>query len=234
MSNHYAYAHAAYVYAQSPVSPTNVPHIVVGAQYSPHSPSANSNSNGLYPGYLPPYPVSPSVSVLHMPNPLAKPPAAGHYHVDHNGWYNPPYHHPSEHSAPNSTSAPLHPPGLAIPLHRMPTSPRETSPSTVPASTSPSSDTALIHEHWKGRLAPLPGYRSRPILLPKKESLPVRPEIVSKQVKEESSSELLPPHSFFGSDYERKSTPTLSPASSDPSTLSDAKCNQKNDVSSSR
>lgn len=64
----------------------------------------------------------------------------------------------------------------------------------------PSRDHVEIHEYWKGRLAPLPGYRSQPVLLPMKD--PEVPEEARVDEKEKKPKlELLPPVSFQGTSY---------------------------------
>ena len=79
----------------------------------------------------------------------------------------------------------------------------------------PSRDHIEIHEYWKGRLAPLPGYRSQPVLLPMNDP-EVKEEAKSeeKDKKSEKRLKLLPPVSFYGKNYVElqsslKQTPSL-------------------------
>ncbi|KAF9553859.1 P-loop containing nucleoside triphosphate hydrolase protein [Agrocybe pediades] len=73
----------------------------------------------------------------------------------------------------NSTSIYLMPPpGLATPVN-------VATASTAADDAAPYVDTMKIHDFWMGRLAPLPGYRSRQILLPKtdrKQTAPTSPQ----------------------------------------------------------
>ncbi|KAJ3505597.1 hypothetical protein NLJ89_g7334 [Agrocybe chaxingu] len=114
---------------------------------------------------------------------------------DPNGWYNPAQcQRQSRLQAPNVQNAPQHPPGLSI-------SPRVVDP--------PSQfESEQVHEHWRGRLAPFPGFSSKSILLPMKgiqlgEDDKEGPETQSPP---DSNPELIPPMSFFGPNYRRKSS----------------------------
>lgn len=106
----------------------------------------------------------------------------------------------------------MYPPGLALPT-------RAASTVSVEASTTGSLDVANMDEYWAGRLAPLPGYRSPPILLPMRgKTPPVESQPIKKQELAPSPRGLLPPHSFFGSSYERE---VISPSTTSEKTLID-------------
>jgi hypothetical protein len=76
-------------------------------------------------------------------------------HVDANGWNSQP-------------SVPLHPPGLNVPIHIHKAAPPLT-PAEGPRIPDVLPHSLEIHEFWRGRLAPLPGFSSRPTLLPIRE-----------------------------------------------------------------
>jgi len=170
------------------------------AQYNPNP----TPGNGAYPVFHYPHPP------IHLPGaypppqqyqPYMKPPAPN-VHPDGQGWYS--SSQQQQHSqyrapAPNLTGAPQHPPGLPVP------------PATSPPDNTMSDD-AEVHEYWRGRLAPAPGCRSKPLLLPMREvkfeySYMRAPAL--EEEKKDMMTMLLPPTSFFGAGY--KGAPTLSP-----------------------
>ena len=123
----------------------------------PHPPGS---PNGYSRFYLLPQHHHPGVPFIPIPHHMFNhhPPPPQNHVTNTNGWYS----HGS--SSPN---APLHPPGLDLPAH-------------VPQGSSPAPDerphlpdifphSLAIHEYWRGRLAPFPGFSSRPTLLPMKE-----------------------------------------------------------------
>ncbi|KDR78399.1 hypothetical protein GALMADRAFT_245562 [Galerina marginata CBS 339.88] len=213
MNHPYGYPPPGVGYA-SPVSP-RVPYIVAGTQYSSHPPPG-LNSNGLYPGYSHHYPpgAQPPPPRPYMPRPP-------NYHVDNQGWYTPQYPPAPDRPTPMPTGPPQHPPGLTIPPHLSPQS-NEEKPVLPPPAANPH-----FHDFWKGRLAPLPGYLSRPILLPMRENAALVETESTVTQKEESPVGLLPPQSFFGPSYERKVPP--SPTSPLKSSINNVKTQEKTD-----
>ena len=192
-------------------------------QFSPSLPPASQN--GAYPLY--PYP-PPYMNPLAAPfNPARPPPYVPHFpppglhhHVNQNHpayAYPTPQHPPALNGIHSHSGFPEHPPGLPIPHRNFP-------PWPVPED-APSRDHIEIHEYWKGRLAPLPGYRSQPVLLPMKD-----PEVLEeakpeeKEKKHEKKLELLPPVSFFGKNY-------IQPPSS-PQTIEELKNDKNHEVGS--
>jgi hypothetical protein len=78
-----------------------------------------------------------------------------------NGW------HPHSYSYGNPS---YHPPGLPVPLQQPPPPLAPTQPHTDELTAASSfADVFQLDEFWRGRLAPLPGYQSRPGLVPVKE-----------------------------------------------------------------
>ena len=163
----------------------------------------------------------------HHPHPHA-------YQVDTSGWYYPPQHRhqhqPQAHiSAPAKAGhAPLHPPGLPLPVPRQPQPPfaAETTSETVEDTREP--EGMGVHAFWAGRLAPLPGHQSPSVLLPMKGMGAMAASREKMQMKNASSKpeaaaattpvELRPPQSFFGAAYERT---VASPTATSESTLID-------------
>jgi len=143
-----------------------------------------ASPNGHYPPFLLPHPHhphppgTPYVTFPHnMPHLLPPPPQN---HIDVNGWYN--------HSS-NQPNVPLHPPGLTVPVHihkALPPTSEEGPriPDVFPHSLE-------IHEFWRGRLAPLPGFSSRPTLLPMREQK--QPENPTSPKSDTPTKGLLPP-----------------------------------------
>ncbi|PPQ90281.1 hypothetical protein CVT25_013106 [Psilocybe cyanescens] len=222
----YAYAPPGVVYAV-PISP-GTPYFVPGAQYSPLPPSpAESTSNGLYPGYPPrphhhhyhhhhPPPISLQNGNAYMPL-RTNPPV--NYQRDSNGWFVPSHPMPPPSApAPNHTSTPQHPPGLAIPS-RAPSNTTEDPPAPVALS-----ENSQIDDFWKGRLAPPPGYRSRPLLIPRRELPSVKKDSPDKK-KSDPLKELATPTSLLGKSPDKKPTtsPTVSPKSLKKNIKSDEK-----------
>jgi len=168
------------------------------AQFSPLHPS--TSQNGAYPlyPYPPPYmnplavPFSPSRPPPYMPH--FPPPGLHHVNQNHSGYVYPNPQHPQQPIALNGihnhSGFPEHPPGLPIPHRNFP---------VLPGPDPISRDHIEINEYWKGRLAPLPGYRSQPVLLPMKD--PRIQEEAKPDEKPEKKLELLPPVSFFGKNY---------------------------------
>ena len=82
------------------------------------------------------------------------------YQANSSGWHPHPYNY-------GNPSPSYHPPGLPVPLLPPPVPhPRE---EMTAASESSFADIFHLDEFWRGRLAPLPGYQSRPGLVPVKE-----------------------------------------------------------------
>ena len=155
----------------------------VGAQYGIH-PGSLASAPFPHPPAYPPSPQRPAPNgflyqTRPMPSNHQAPPQNSNYQLDPHGWYipqNAPSHHVRR---PNSPPGILKPPPMQ--LHPV------QNPAGNPA----------IHDFWKGRLAPLPGFSSRPGLLP------LKPE--SKQIKitqplkkrRKRKLDLLPPYSFM-------------------------------------
>ena len=113
------------------------------------------------------------------------------YQAD-NGWYqygyhysnHPPYHHPPGLSVPPPPPPPRAPPPV-VPVP-------QTLNNEIVTVASTFIDILQLDDFWKGRLAPLPGYQSRPGLVPKQVQIGVPAE-----VKQESPK--APPS--FGNEY---------------------------------
>lgn len=119
------------------------------------------------------------------------------YQPDSSGWYphaysygNPSYHPPG---------LPVLPPPLLVPPPPAPSVPQSPAASSF-------ADILQLDEFWRGRLAPLPGYQSRPGLVPVKETKRIQIGVPT-EIKEER---LLSPHSFYAKEYHRNAlvTPT--------------------------
>ena len=82
------------------------------------------------------------------------------HHADSNGWY------PHVYSYGNPS---YHSPGSPLPPTPLPVPPLPAAPQ-IPTSASSFADILQLDEFWRGRLAPLPGYQSRPGLVPVKET----------------------------------------------------------------
>jgi len=98
-----------------------------------------------------------------------------------------------------STGPSTYPPGLRPP-------PYKGSTQTSPMSEHPTP--ATFHEYWRGRLAPLPGYKSRSELYPMGNTNQGGSGNAQRP-------DLLPPYSFFGSSYS-KENPQISPVPASP------------------
>lgn len=155
----------------------------VGAQYGIHAGSLAPPPFPHPPAY-PPSPQRPAPNGFFyqtrpMPPNHQAPPQNSNYQLDPHGWYTP-QNAPSHHvRRPNS------PPGILKPP------PMQLNPVQNPAGN------PAIHEFWKGRLAPLPGFSSRPGLLPLK---PENKQIkITQPVKKRRKRklDLLPPLSFM-------------------------------------
>lgn len=189
MNSHYVYPPPGYVYILPPgVQPSYI--VPDAPQYG-----ALPSPEGLN-GHHVPYP-HPHPHPHHLPPSPSHPtmPQSSAIQVDSGGWYTP----------QSLSNTPLHPPGLDIPLNKS----REDEPMAKLSSD--------IHEFWRGRLAPLPGYRSRPVLLPMRGTTPVVGE--QTPAKKVTPIGLLPPHSFFGSEYERSLTTPTTPLREDTSLI---------------
>jgi len=183
-----------------------------GATYPPPS---QTSHNGAYPAfaYPPPYmnPIAPPFQSQHPyppylppPGPLGPPgpavqPNYGNRHVLYHS--QPQQHPPAPHPLPNHPNVPDHPPGLPIP-HRS---------NAPPAARDPPSAIAREHDeinqYWRGRLAPLPGYRSEPVLLPPSKLKTVGQDGKAKEShsnKEDNQLVLLPPTSSLEQRYHSK------------------------------
>lgn len=184
------------------------------AQYgAPYSPSSQTSHNGAYPpfAYPPPYmnpgappfhsqhpypPYLPPPGTLGPPGPAVQP----NYGDRHVFYHSQPQQHPLP-LHPPETHVPDHPPGLPIP-HRS---------NVPPAARDPPSAIAREHDeinqYWRGRLAPLPGYRSEPVLLPPSKAKTVEQDGKAKEShdpEENNRLELLPPTSSLEQRYHLK------------------------------
>jgi hypothetical protein len=120
-------------------------------------------------------------------------------HADSNGWYphlysygNPSYHSPSLPVPPTPLPVPP-PPPLPLP----PAVPQI--PTEEVTSASSFTDILQLDEFWRGRLAPLPGYQSRPGLVPVKETKRIQIGVPT-EIKQESSRLH---SSFFAKEYQK-------------------------------
>ncbi|KAF9480299.1 P-loop containing nucleoside triphosphate hydrolase protein [Pholiota conissans] len=212
MNPHYPYPPPglAYYPLPPPVTVPAAPHGQFGGQIPSPTGVSLSGQQPHPPPHLHTY--AASQNTMHYPQ-------RNSYHVDTNGWYTPTVPPPPPPNVALAQKPPMYPPGLALPTRAAPAISTE-------ASTAGFLDASNMHEYWAGRLAPLPGYQSRPILLPMrgKTPPPVEPEPVKKQV---SPLKLLPPHSFFGSTFERD---IISPTTPSEKTFVDEKKFNENTV----
>ncbi|KAF5376108.1 hypothetical protein D9615_007747 [Tricholomella constricta] len=126
-----------------------------------------------------------------VPNDPTHPPWDGpqsiNFRPDPSGWYSPVLSPPQ--AAPlHNRSAPMSPPGLS---RRLPPPP----PALDPAPR----ETFELHDFWKGRFAPFPGFSSRPGLLAARDSSKIK---ISQPVQKKAVTpqlQLLPPRSFMAS-----------------------------------
>jgi len=122
------------------------------------------------PGIHPPFP-----AFYGPPQPwLAHPPTQ-----DPSGWY----------TRPVSPSSFMPPPGLPPPA-----APHLPTPS---ASSLPSPGESTLHDFWKGRFAPMPGFASRPGLVPIRENQRLKISDPTQRPRASSQMQLLPPQSFM-------------------------------------
>jgi len=128
-------------------------------------------------------------------------PRPQHYmHAQHWEGSGRPYHpQPIHGHTYMSTGPPTYPPGLRPPPYK-----GSSHPSPMPEHPAP----ATFHEYWRGRLAPLPGYKSRSELYPMRETS-------QGGSGKGHKPDLLPPYSFFGSSFS-KENPQISPVSANP------------------
>lgn len=100
--------------------------------------------------------------------------------VDANGWYGYSY----------GNSSPYHPPGLPVPplLPQAPPIPQAPITEEI-ANASSFADILQLDQFWRGRLAPLPGYQSRPGLLPVKETSQIRIGVPTRFTSHNSNTE---------------------------------------------
>ncbi|KAF5376028.1 hypothetical protein D9615_007749 [Tricholomella constricta] len=144
----------------------------------------------------PPSPVSPqqpngfiynSRPISVVPNGPWDGPQSINFRPDPSGWYSPVL--PPPQAAPlHNRSAPMSPPGLS---RRLPPPP----PAPDPAPR----ETFELHDFWKGRFAPFPGFSSRPGLLAARDSSKIK---ISQPVQKQAVTpqlQLLPPRSFMAS-----------------------------------
>ncbi|KAF8966899.1 P-loop containing nucleoside triphosphate hydrolase protein [Flammula alnicola] len=198
MNSHYAYPLPAIPYIP-PQAPPQPPYVVPRVpQYGLLPSPPGLSLNGHHPGYLRPHP-HPHPYGAHPNTPYSTP----NYQVDPNGWYTPQSPQRPPTNLNHTANTPMHPPGLHVPAQ----TPPQSSIDDIAMAKS-QSDNLNVHEFWRGRLAPLPGYRSRPELLPMRGTTPVESQSPVKKSDQVTLVELLPPHSFFGAAYERKS-PTI-------------------------
>jgi len=179
MNGHFVYFPPGVVFpSPGPSSPTNFPTAqlpVVYAQYGvPASPSSQHGAYPVYsypPPHIPPH-MNPNVPPFVMRHQYSTPPAPG-YPVNDMLYQS--SQNPQRHVAPgsdhdyNHANIPEHPPGLPI-AHRALQPPATPGPS-------PPREHIEIHDCWKGRLAPLPGYRSEKTLPPMREVTVVEQEV---------------------------------------------------------
>ncbi|PPQ98678.1 hypothetical protein CVT24_003305 [Panaeolus cyanescens] len=129
------------------------------------------------------------------------PPPPQYYHYPGMAYHPDPTTLPGYHShhrtlppSPRASLPPLLPPGLPMPKKTVLNVPEN----AVETPSSPSKD--LMHQYWRGRLAPLPGYCSPTELLPMKD---VNCETAISDSETPDEPILLPPMSFFGSNFSR-------------------------------
>ncbi|KAG6812686.1 hypothetical protein H0H92_001315 [Tricholoma furcatifolium] len=120
------------------------------------------------------------------------------FRPDQSGWYS--QVPPSPNVPVINRSAPFSPPGLT----RQDSPPQPQPPAPVMSEPPPSE--IIIHDFWKGRFAPFPGFSSRPGHLSARQ--PSRIKITAPTTKKPTKSplQLLPPKSFMN-------LPTISPES---------------------
>ena len=185
MDNHYTFPPPEIIYL------TSAP-IVSSPQFSPSASLPSSNGDYrhphplCYPQHQPGMMYTP-----HQYSPISPqanyPPDVRYYNYPHGYNYGNPSYHPG---LPVPPPPPPPPPAL-------PQAPEDTTASSF-------ADNLQLDEFWRGRLAPLPGYQSRPGLLPLKETKQIQIGVPTKTQQEPGSgSKLLPPHSFFGKDYQK-------------------------------
>jgi len=149
------YGHA-YQYAY-PTSQPQYPHPTSPSQYI-HWPASPNGYYHFYP--LPQHHHPPGAPFVPIPPHMLNhhPPPPQNHLTNTNGW------HGLGNGSPN---APLHPPGLNVPIHTHQGS--SPAPDERPHLPDIFPHSLAIHEYWRGRLAPFPGFSSRPTLLPMKE-----------------------------------------------------------------
>ncbi|KAF9054183.1 P-loop containing nucleoside triphosphate hydrolase protein [Panaeolus papilionaceus] len=170
----------------------------------PHGPSVNTAQPGIAvaSAHSHPQPHSHHQNMANYCNLYHPPP---HYYNPYSadqrvGYYPtlPSYHnhHRTLPPSPRAALPPLIPPGLTMPRKAALKVPDDT---VVEVPSSPSSNEHM-HQYWRGRLAPLPGYSSPTELLPMKD---VNPEARISDSETPDDPILLPPMSFFGSNFSR-------------------------------
>ncbi|KAH9477003.1 RNA helicase Mov10l1 [Psilocybe cubensis] len=143
------------------------------------------------------------------------------YQRDPNGWFLP--RHPNS-MAQDLPNTPQHPPGLAIPPRPAPNMSED-----LLSATAPLSEHSQIDDFWKGRLAPPPGYRSRPLLTPRREPPSTQlKDSPDKTRKLALPPELPPPASLLAKSPNMK--PPTSPSVSPKSLKNDIKADKNPDA----
>ena len=121
--------------------------------------SASLLSSDPHPSYY--YPLHPPGRMYCSPRHDMQYSPVTHYQANSGGW------HPHPYSYGNPS---YHPPGLPVPPPPLPLAPPVPQSRTEEITAASSfTDIFQLDEFWRGRLAPLPGYQSRPGLVPLKE-----------------------------------------------------------------
>ena len=185
MDNHYPFP-PAYLSSTPAVSP-----IVPSPQFSPSLSLSSSNGHFHYPQPL--HHPQHQPGMMYTPHPDMQY-SRTNYPPDGSRWHGYSYGNP-----------PSHLPGLPVPPAAPPV-PQALNEEITAASSF--ADILQLDEYWKGRLAPLPGYQSRPGLIPMRETKPIQ---IGVPIEKETSRPLPPqsPHSLFRNEHHIKAPSTL-------------------------